>query len=110
MAEMRSPDVVPQVETDQRMCAGKYQNAELPSSKIVKSFFYLARSSATYCTPTSQISTQHIHIPLINRRANMIEFSNEGMFEPVHQHLRNHHRYDRLSHVQKQTLSSAPIN
>jgi len=59
-------------------------------------YINLARSTA-YWTSTCKIATQDVRVSLVNRRADMVKFGDEGVFEPVHEHLGDHHREHGLS-------------
>lgn len=41
-------------------------------------------------TACSQVTTKHIGKPFVDGGSNMVEFRDEGVFEPVYEHFGNH--------------------
>ena len=65
---------------------------------------YFASPISAHGCHAGKIPTKDIYITFVDRRPNMIEFGDESMFEPVHEHFREHDSQHRLTAGINQTL------
>ena len=57
---------------------------------------HLPSPASSNSATAGQIATQHVGVPFVHGRANMVEFGNEGMLQPIDQHLGDEHGQNRL--------------